>query len=103
MARKYETHQIDWNGITIQIRYCSAWLSRDVDGFNIAHLEIKAVIPDRARLPMADTGYHSHFRAATDIAAYKGPVGFVTAWLEHEAQSKDWQDYLESSKQGELF
>ena len=41
MARKYETDQLVWNGITIEIRYCPAWISSDVNGYNTAHLEVQ--------------------------------------------------------------
>jgi len=103
MSRKYQTEQIVWNGITIQIRYCKAWISEDIDGFNIAHLEIMALSPDCARLPMTETGYHSHFRQYADIAEYGGAVEYVTAWLHAEAQSKQWLDYVDLSRQGSLF
>jgi hypothetical protein len=103
MTRKYHKERIVWRDITIEIRYCSKWLPRDIDGFNIAHLEIEAINPDRARLPMTKTGYHSHFGQHADIAEHGGPVDYVTAWLEHESQSKQWLDYVERSRQGELF
>jgi hypothetical protein len=37
------------------------------------------------------------------ISANGGPVDHVGAWLEHESQSKQWLDYVEKSRQGELF
>ena len=52
---------------------------------------------------MTETGYYSHFCQHDDVMAYGEPLAYVTKWLEHEAQSKAWQDYLEASKQGDLF
>jgi hypothetical protein len=79
MSRPYQTDQLVWNNITIEIRYCPAWLSRDVDGFNIAHLEIKAIEPKRARLPMTETGYRSHFVQHEEIMSYDGPLTYAKA------------------------
>jgi hypothetical protein len=103
MSRAYQTDQLVWNRFTIEIRYCPAWLSRDVDGFNIAHLEIEAIDPKRTRLPMTQTGYRSHFLQHEEIIAYGGPLAYAKAWLEHEALSKQWLSYVEASRQGELF
>lgn len=103
MPHNYHTESIIWNNITIEIRYCKAWLSSDVDGYNTAHLEIEAVNHARARLPMTETGYRSHFCQHNDIIAHGGAVEFVKAWLEHKAQSSEWKAYADTSRQGELF
>jgi len=52
-----------------------------------------------------ETGYRSHFHQAGLIENnYDGDViAFVTQWLNAEAKSKKWKDYIENSKQLALF
>ncbi len=87
----------------IEISYCPQWLAKDIDGYNIAHLEIRAIEPENARLPITETGYKSHFFHHADIEQYGDAVEFVTAWLENAAKSREWQTHLEKSKQPDLF
>lgn len=76
MTRSFDTHLIVWRGITIEIRYEERWL--DSDGpYSTAHLELRALEPERAPLPMTETGYRSHFAPASVIAEAGGPVAFV--------------------------
>jgi len=103
MAHPAETFRITWQGIGIEISYCQQWLSGDIGGCNIAHLEIKAIEPERARLPMNETGYRSHFCPHENIMAYGGAKAFVIAWLENDAKLREWQVYLEKSRQADLF
>ncbi len=103
MTHPNEIHQISWQDVTIEIRYCKAWLSEDASGYNTAHLEIEAIEPKRARLPLSETGYKSHFCQHAEILQHGGSVAYVTAWLDHDAQSRDWQAYFENSKQTDLF
>ncbi len=79
MNRHIETFRTDWNGISIEIRYESNWLSISA-GFDTAHLEIESIAPERAHLPITDTGYRSHFTSPDTVIAYGGPVAFVEAW-----------------------
>jgi hypothetical protein len=46
----YEEFQIDWQGQSLTVRHCAAWL-----GDETAHLEI--ISADRAPHPISDTGY----------------------------------------------
>ena len=107
MTQPSQTYRITWQGIAIEISYCPQWLasefSGDIDGYNIAHLEIRAIEPERTRLPITETGYKSHFCQHADIEQYGGAIGFVTAWLESEARSAAWQNHIEKSRQGDLF
>jgi len=52
---------------------------------------------------MTETGYYSCFCQHDDIMAHGGPLAYVTKWLETGAQSKQWQAYVEASRQGSLF
>ncbi len=99
MSTAPETHTIAWCGIKIEIRYDPAWLGLP----GAAHLDITAVLPERAVLPISDTGYRSHFTTPEVIAAAGGPVAFVVLWLDHEAQSAAWKKREEAARQMSLF
>ena len=70
----------------------------------IAHLEVRSVDPERAPLPITETGYLSHFHQPGTVEALGGDVvAQVTAWLEEKAESKPWKTYVEKSRQYRLF
>lgn len=93
-----ETYKFIWQGIEIEARYIP------LDMGIIAHLEIEAINPPCAPLPMTETGYWSHFHKPGTIEAHgDGVIQFVTDWLNEEAKSKEWQNYVEASRQGQLF
>jgi hypothetical protein len=60
-------------------------------GLDTTHLEIESITPERAPLPITETGYRSHFTSPDAVAACGGPVAFVEAWLETESQAPDWR------------
>lgn len=95
-----ETYTLLWQGIEIEATYTP----HDFHGA-IAHLVLKSINPPRAPLPMTTTGYRSHFHPVGTIERdYGGDVVLcVTEWLNEEAKSKAWQDYVERSKQLTLF
>lgn len=95
-----QTYKIIWQNVVIEARY----KPRDFNG-SIAHLELKSINPPKARLPMTETGYRSHFHQAGLIENYYDGdvIAFVTQWLNAEAKSKNWLDYIENSKQLALF
>lgn len=98
MERHPQTHRLTWQGIALSITYEPGWL-----GMSIAHLEVRAERPERAPLPITETGYRSHFIDPRHIEAAGGPEAFVTAWLDVEAQTPAWQRHLDQSRQGSLF
>ena len=93
-----EMHRFTWNDIEIELTYQpNRW---DV----IAHLEVHSINPERAPLPITETGYLSHFHAIGTVEENESTlVEQVTRWLNEKARSKHWQDYLEKSRQGDLF
>lgn len=94
MSADYETHDLEWRGITIAIRYTPSWADfyEEIYGHPLAHLELEAVAPKRARLPLTGTGYRSHFTAPALIEAAGGPVAFVERALdEAAAQNEGWR------------
>ena len=102
-ARQIETSQAVWRGITLEIRFERNWLgSKNMPGIT-AHLEVESLSPPRAKLPITETGYRSHFMQALDLIDAGGPVTFVTAWIEQEAKGKTWTKAAAAKAQGDLF
>lgn len=93
-----QTHRFAWQGIEIEAVYVPRYSG------SFAHLEIRSVRPERAPLPVTETGYRSHFHPAGTIEAKGGDViTQVEAWLNDEAAKPDWKRYIEASRQGCLF
>lgn len=95
----------DWQGITIEVVYEPNWLNianRDSD-LPSAHLDIRSVKPERAPLPITETGYRSHFLHPEAIEEVGGPVAYVEAWLNDMARSSEWREYQGRSRQLSLF
>lgn len=104
MTRHIETFDVIWNGIQLAITWEPHWLSTgDSLGWDTAHLEIEAVSPDRAMLPITETGFRSHFTTAEVVESYGGPVAFVLAWLAEEAATPAWRQREAAARQFALF
>jgi hypothetical protein len=58
-----------WNGIRIEIRCCQSWSEsyERIYGHPLAHLEIDAIDPERAPLPVTETGYFRILRGQTSL------------------------------------
>ena len=71
-----------WRGITIEVRYTPVWF--DMPGYQVVHLEVRSMLPERHPLPFTDTGYRSmflttgHTKARTEAKASGLPV--VVGW-----------------------
>jgi hypothetical protein len=77
MEQQPQTYRFHWRSIEIEVIYTP--LKWGV----IAHLEIRSIRPERARLPITDTRYRSHFHAPGTIEALGGDVvAQVIAWLD---------------------
>jgi len=93
-----QTFQFTWRSIEIEAIY------EPLKWNTIAHLEICSIKPERAPLPITSTGYLSHFHQPGTIEENgKDVVAQVIAWLDEEAAKPEWQDYVEASRQGDLF
>ncbi|MEM8528621.1 MAG: hypothetical protein AAF806_11680 [Bacteroidota bacterium] len=88
-----------WRGINLKVTYKPNHGS--FGNYRLAHLAIQS--ENKKPLPITETGYRSHFTEAADIEAYETPIDFVEAWLEHEAQSKEWKAYEADLRQFKLF
>ena len=61
------------------------------------------VSPERAPLPITETGYRSHFTPRAAMDGYDSAEAFVEAWLDHESRSPEWKAFDQANKQLSLF
>lgn len=97
--------RIDWNGITVEVSYEPYWLGGLTEAFGepLAHLQIQSVSPERAALPVTETGYRSAFVVGSMITAKGGPVAFVRDWLDEAANDPAWERIQDEARQLNLF
>lgn len=97
-------YEIDWQdaagSATVRIRITH---SRNYLGQGQDHVEVESIAPKKAPLPISETGYRSHFISPLELINAGGPVTFVSAWLDREAQSKAWRAAIVKQAQGDLF
>ena len=92
----HDTERINWRGITLDIRF---WPER----FGAEHLEIFVISPERAPLPVTQSGYRSEFLPPGTTQAAGGPVAYAIAWLDHAAQCPRWIQQEDHARQLSLF
>lgn len=91
-------YEMTWSGIDIELIY------EPLKYGVIAHLEIRSIRPERAPLPITETGYLSHYHPLGTVEASPHSLQEqVRHWLDEKARSKAWKAYVETSRQGELF
>lgn len=94
-----EHYTFTWQGIEIELIY-----DPKAYGGATAHLEVRSINPKAAPLPITETGYLSHYHPVGTVEAGEGTlVEQVTCWLDERAKSKEWQRYVEQSRQLCLF
>ena len=86
-----------WRGIAIEVRHVAEWVKSPC----LDHIEIRS--GDKTPLPITETGYKSHFIPPETIAEYGSALDYVTAWLDHEATTRDWQKRELEARQLSLF
>lgn len=97
-AEVTQTYRFAWQGIEVEAVYTP--LKWGVT----AHLEIRSIKPEGARLPITETGYRSHFHQPGTVEASGGDVvAQVVAWLDEEAAKPKWLKHVEAARQGDLF
>lgn len=102
--RSIEVHALHWRGVDIEITFEREWLSiEQADDLAASHLTVTATRPERARLPITETGFRSQFLHFSEIDEAGGPVTYVEAWLDHMAGSREWIAYEQASCQPSLF
>lgn len=95
--------RIDWNGITVEVSYEPNWLGLSIGGEPVAHLQLQSVKPERAELPVTETGYRSLFISANRVAEEGGPLTYARLWLDCEAGHPAWTARQEAARQFSLF
>ena len=105
MEPEKQRFELNWRGLVIEIRYCPDWLVcyRKTYGYALAHLEVETIQPALVPLPITETGYRSHFDRPDNIEAQGGPIAFVLAWLDHDAEDPTWKKREGSQRQYSLF
>lgn len=95
-----QNYTLHWRDIEISIKFDPSWLSGE-----FSHLEIETVSPKNAPLPITQTGYKSLFHPIGTVEEMtNGDIAaFMKEWLDRKAASKEWKDYVERSRQRELF
>ena len=91
--------EFTWAGMEIEVTYKPRWCNLT----NTSHLEVRSLSPDRARLPITETGYRSHFFPEESAMTEEEVKVRVTAWLDEKSESKEWQAYQRDQAQLELF
>jgi hypothetical protein len=88
-----------WEDINIQVIFNPDYSKsyKQITGHRLAHLQIKA----DQKIPISETGYRSHFTAASDIEYYGTPIDFVKAWLVAASKKKDWILYKKEKQQAQ--
>ena len=102
----YEHQTLEWRGILIEIRYCCSWTklhSGDPDEFHMAHIEIESAEPARAKLPITETGYRSHFVPEQEVIEGGGPLAYVEQALNEAASCRSWQIREQEARQYSLY
>lgn len=103
-VRSIEVHALHWRGVDIEITFEPKWLGIDRAADRcIAHLTLTATKPERAPLPVTETGYLSHFIHPSEVEAAGGPIDYLRSWLDYMAQSRDWVAWEQQSRQLSLF
>tara|TARA_R110002073_G_scaffold222830_2_gene383050 strand:+ start:1746 stop:2054 length:309 start_codon:yes stop_codon:yes gene_type:complete len=100
----YTTEILTWHNTQIEVRYNpdphpqTAW-----KGVTIAHLEIRCLSPERAALPITESGYRSVFMPESYLEGYDSAADYVRQWLDCAARAPEWQDILNQARQLSLF
>lgn len=96
---------IQWDGMEIEISFCRNWSDAfaKIYGFSMSHFEVRTLSPERAALPITETGYRSIFIPEPEFAEFSSPTAYIIALLDHAAQSPEWQLIRENSQQYSLF
>lgn len=97
---------VTWEGIEIEITcnepdYMKS--HREIYGYGMFHIEVRSISPEKAPLPITESGYKSIFISEPELAEYGGALKYVTSYIDHEAKSKEWRNCQQNSRQFSLF
>jgi hypothetical protein len=97
---------ITWQGIEIEIVcYEPTYMKihREIYGCGMFHIEVRSLCPERAPLPITESGYLSIFITESELAGKGGSLKCVTSYIEEKAKSKKWKNSQENVRQFNLF
>lgn len=94
---------ITWNTRVFEITYDNDWSKIDLDGDSPTWVNLTIISQDGQPFPLSKTGYHSNFISILLIEEHGGVEEYVRDWLDEEASSKAWKDFVEQSRQLTLF
>lgn len=94
---------LTWEGFSLAISYDPQWLRASDDYPGRAHLEVRVIEPERAPLPITETGYRSHFLLSGIVEEAGGPTAYVRAWLDEAARQPAWRKARDRWRQLSLF
>ncbi len=105
MTQIYETHSLNWNSVEIEVRYCRSWSKSFADtyGHKLRHLEVRSVSPERAALPITETGYKSMFLNYPELDSEADPVCLIREILDEAARSPEWITRQDANRQMSFF
>ncbi len=97
--------RLDWQGVVVSVSYEPDWLglAAKLGEVSNAHLEIEVLSPERAALPITDTGYRSHFLPRSAVEKAGGPVAYTKEWLDLAAKAPAWKKRQDQGRQLSLF
>ncbi len=101
MGNIYEEYLMEWEGIPLTLhlkRHFSSAIEQ-LYGYELVHVKVRA----GERLPTTETGFRSLFLSMQRLTEAGGLVAFVQAWLDDSAQLTQWQEYLQTQQQLNLF
>ncbi|PHZ83933.1 hypothetical protein [Paremcibacter congregatus] len=96
------TETLIWHAYRIEVGYDPDY-NPTGKGTALAHLEIRTLSPERAALPITETGYRSVFMPDSYLDDYDSAVDFVEKWLTSAALTEEWKDILDQARQLSLF
>ena len=95
---------LSWCGIEIEVKTRIPFKGyRDIYGHDLYHVDVRTIKPEEAELPITHTGYRSIWLQEPELKEYGDGIGYVRAFLEHEAKPKQWKKKEEAMRQYQLF
>ena len=76
-----QTHNLEWNGITLEIEVEVDQISSRISGEEYATIKVRSLQPLNAALPLAEHGFYCDSVAASTLRAAGGAVAYVDVML----------------------
>ena len=84
MKRYIETHQLEWNGLQLQVTREPDHLLSSLTGEDHVIIKVRSLKPANAPLPIARNSFYDHSLPLSIITAAGGPVNYIDVMLEAE-------------------